>query len=136
MSTIKLDTNRIKQNLETVANAYNDGDAGYTRLAFAAEEDLAIDWVARELETYGAHVRKDAVGNLYGKIGAEDAPVIAFGSHLDTVQDGGLFDGALGVFTGLECIRVLSEQMRDANIAFELIIFKGEIGRASCRERG
>lgn len=124
----QLDSNRIKQNLETVANEYNSGEEGYTRLAFSTEEDQAIDWVAEELKSYGAHVRKDAVGNLYGRIGPEHAPVIAFGSHLDTVENGGLFDGALGVFTGLECIRVLSEQLDDAQIAYELICFKGEEG--------
>lgn len=126
MAIIKADTERIKRNLETVANQYNAGDVGYNRLAFSKEEDEAIDWVAEELKSYGAKVRKDTVGNLYGRIGPENAPVIAFGSHLDTVRNGGLFDGALGVFVGLECIRVLQDQLEDANIAFELVVFKGE----------
>lgn len=128
MSKIKLNSQKIKHNLETVANNYNNSDLGYTRLAFSTEEDEAFAWVEVALKTYGARVRKDAVGNLYGRIGPEDAPVIAFGSHLDTVQNGGLFDGALGVFVGLECIRVLNEHPSEANIAFELICFKGEEG--------
>nr|WP_285858884.1 Zn-dependent hydrolase [Bhargavaea ginsengi] len=128
MSKVKLDVERIKHQLETVANRYNSGEKGYTRLAFSKEEDQVIDWVAQELETYGARVRKDSIGNLYGRIGPEDAPVIAFGSHVDTVKNGGLFDGALGVFVGLECIRVLRDQMDDAEAAFELVIFKGEEG--------
>lgn len=126
LSQITIDIEKVKHNLETVAKAYNSDELGYTRLAFSKEEDQAIDWVAEELKKYGARVRKDTVGNLYGRIGPEDAPVIAFGSHLDTVKHGGLFDGALGVFVGLECIRILQEQPSHANIAFELICFKGE----------
>lgn len=125
---MKMDIDRVKTNIENVSQSYNSSEAGYTRLAFSKEEDQAIDWVAEELNSYGARVRKDAVGNLFGRIGPEDAPVIAFGSHLDTVKNGGLFDGALGVFAGLECLRVLKEQKQDANIAFELVCFKGEEG--------
>ncbi|WP_010530061.1 M20 family metallo-hydrolase [Lentibacillus jeotgali] len=128
MQKLKIDINRVKYNLENVAQVYNSGEDGYTRLAFSKEEDQAIDWVAEELKSYGARVRKDAVGNLYGRIGPEDAPVIAFGSHLDTVKNGGLFDGAVGVFTGLECIRALKEQNFDSNMAYELVCFKGEEG--------
>ncbi|WP_245744276.1 hydantoinase/carbamoylase family amidase [Bhargavaea ginsengi] len=125
---MKLDVERIKHQLETVANRYNSGEKGYTRLAFSKEEDQVIEWVAQELETYGARVRTDSIGNLYGTIGPDNAPVIAFGSHVDTVKNGGLFDGALGVFVGLECIRVLRDQMDNAEVAFELVIFKGEEG--------
>lgn len=128
LSKVKLDVERIKHQLETVANRYNSGEKGYTRLAFSKEEDQVIEWVAQELETYGARVRTDSVGNLYGTIGPDNAPVIAFGSHVDTVKNGGLFDGALGVFVGLECIRVLRDQMDNAEVAFELVIFKGEEG--------
>ncbi|SEI87887.1 allantoate deiminase [Bhargavaea ginsengi] len=128
MSKVKLDVERIKHQLETVANRYNSGEKGYTRLAFSKEEDQVIEWVAQELETYGARVRTDSIGNLYGTIGPDNAPVIAFGSHVDTVKNGGLFDGALGVFVGLECIRVLRDQMDNAEVAFELVIFKGEEG--------
>lgn len=128
MSKVTIDIEKIKHNLEHVAERYNSGTKGYTRLAFSKEEDQAIDWVAEKLRSYGARVRKDRIGNLYGRIGPEEAPVIAFGSHLDTVKHGGLFDGALGVFVGLECIRALKDQMADAKVAFELICFKGEEG--------
>lgn len=123
---VLLDINRIKHNLITVAQSFNSGDNGYTRLAFSKEEEKAIDWIAQKLRSYGAQIRKDTVGNLYGRIGPKDVPVVAFGSHLDTVENGGLFDGALGVFIGLECIRVLNDFLNDMQIAFELIVFKGE----------
>lgn len=128
MQTVQVDITRVKEKLETVATSFNAGASGYTRLAFSKEEEQAIQWIANELETYGARVRRDSVGNLFGKIGPENAPTYAFGSHLDTVQQGGLFDGALGVFVGLECIRVLKEQGLDQNVAFELICFVGEEG--------
>lgn len=128
MTDLIVDIDRIKNNLEMVANAYNSDDEGYTRLAFSVEEDEAFEWVKRKLTSYGAQIREDAVGNLYGRIGPENVTPIAFGSHLDTVKHGGLFDGALGVFVGLECMRVLKDQQLDKNQAYELICFRGEEG--------
>src|SRR5699024_8902062 len=107
MTIPQLNIERIRDNLEKVANLYNSGKEGYTRLAFSPEENQAIAWVQKELELLGAEVRVDSIGNLFGRIGPQNVQPIAFGSHLDTVKNGGLFDGALGVFVGLECLRVL-----------------------------
>jgi len=128
MTEIQLDIEQVKNNLEKVANLYNSGEKGYTRLAFSNEEDNAIAWVQKELELLGAEVRIDGVGNLFGRIGPSNVKAIAFGSHLDTVKNGGLFDGALGVFVGLECLRTLKENQFDKQTAYELICFKAEEG--------
>src|SRR5699024_3561964 len=128
MTIPQLNIERRRNNLEKVANLYNSGTEGYTRLAFSHEENQAIAWVQKELELLGAEVRVDSVGNLFGRIGPQNIRPIAFGSHLDTVKNGGLFDGALGVFVGLECLRVLKENQFDKQKSYELICFKGEEG--------
>src|SRR5699024_4853878 len=106
----------------------NNETVGYTRLAFSNEEEQAIGWVKNELELIGAEVRIDSIGNLFGRIGPKDVAAVAFGSHLDTVRQGGLYDGALGVMVGLECLRFLKENQYDQRTAYELICFKAEEG--------
>jgi N-carbamoyl-L-amino-acid hydrolase len=50
----------------------------------------------------------DPAGNIFGGLGASaiapDRPVVLTGSHIDTVPEGGILDGALGVLAGLECL--------------------------------
>ena len=124
---MSIDINRIKENLEYVGNTFNSGSEGYNRLAFSKEEKDAINWLEEELKNNGISVRRDSIGNLFARIGPEDKPVYAFGSHLDTVKNGGLYDGALGVMAALECLLQLKEQ-NSQNTAYELVCLVGEEG--------
>jgi allantoate deiminase len=74
-------------------------EIGATRVGYSAEEDEAHRLVARWLEDAGLRVEVDASGNTFGLRG--EARVWS-GSHLDTVPDGGRFDGALGVVAAIE----------------------------------
>ncbi|MEY8560828.1 M20 family metallo-hydrolase [Jeotgalicoccus halotolerans] len=124
---MSININRIKENLEHVGNTFNSGSEGYNRLAFSKEEKDAINWLEEELKNNGISVRRDSIGNLFARIGPEDKPVYAFGSHLDTVKNGGLYDGALGVMAALECLLQLKEQ-NSQNAAYELVCLVGEEG--------
>src|SRR5690625_1087086 len=115
-----MDINRVKENLEYVGNTFNSSTEGFNRLAFSIEENDAINWLEKELQNHGITARRDAVGNLFARVGPENAPVYAFGSHLDTVKQGGLFDGALGVMIGLECLIQLKEKNLK-HAAYELV---------------
>src|SRR5436190_17324211 len=72
---------------------------GATRIGYSAEEDAAHALAARWLEEVGLAVERDAAGNLFGRRGDG---ALWLGSHLDTVPNGGRFDGALGVVAALE----------------------------------
>ena len=73
-----------------------DEDDGTTRLAWTREDLDAADWFARRAVAIDRRMERDPAGNLWA---APDAPGPwwAVGSHLDTVERGGRFDGALGV---------------------------------------
>lgn len=120
-----VDINRVKTNLELIGDKFNSDIKGFNRLAFSQEEKDAINWLEQELGKNDIDVRRDSVGNLFARIGPDNAPVYAFGSHLDTVKQGGLFDGALGVIAGLECLIQLKEQ-KPENVAYELVCLVGE----------
>jgi allantoate deiminase len=72
------------------------------------------------MEDAGLEVSVDPAGNLFGRLhGASDATEIWTGSHLDTVPQGGRFDGALGVVAALEAVERLGKQPRTlAVVAF------------------
>jgi allantoate deiminase len=72
---------------------------GATRVGGSSEEDAAHRLVAIWLQDAGLEVEVDAAGNTFGRRG--DGRVWA-GSHLDSVPNGGRFDGALGVVAAIE----------------------------------
>jgi len=72
---------------------------GASRLGYSPEEDAAHALAARWFAEAGLEVETDAAGNLFGRRGDGR---LWIGSHLDTVPDGGRFDGALGVVAAVE----------------------------------
>lgn len=126
--TLKVDIKSIKENLEYVGSTFNSDTLGYNRLAFSKEEDQAINWLKSRLEAEKISCWNDAMGNLFARIGPDNSQAVAIGSHLDTVKNGGLYDGALGVMIGVECLIQLKNDERYKDKAFELIVFKAEEG--------
>jgi hydantoinase/carbamoylase family amidase len=80
---------------------------GITRLAWTPELAEVTRWVADELARLGLEPQIDPAGNLIARWPAPDGPAVMVGSHLDTVPDGGAFDGTLGVLCAVEAIRQL-----------------------------
>ena len=90
------------------------GGPGANRPGYTPAEDeahaLAADWM-REA---GLDVAVDPHGNLVGRLAGEDAslPEVWTGSHLDSVPQGGRYDGALGVVAGIEALERLGPRRR------------------------
>jgi N-carbamoyl-L-amino-acid hydrolase len=88
--------------------AAKTGDGvGITRASYGAGESLALDLVEAEARAAGLATARDEGANLVVTLnGSEpDQPFIACGSHLDSVPQGGNFDGAAGVVAGLAVLR-------------------------------
>ncbi|WP_241666887.1 Zn-dependent hydrolase [Muricoccus nepalensis] len=87
---------------ERLREATGDG-VGITRESYGAGESLALDIVEAEARAGGLGTHRDAGANLVVTLPGSDPslPVIACGSHLDSVPQGGNFDGAAGVVAGL-----------------------------------
>lgn len=104
--------------------------AGITRKAFTLEEMSATKLVASYMNEAELSVRVDEVGNLIGrKEGLNpDAPVVLTGSHIDTVHEGGAFDGSLGVLGGIEVLQTMIEQGIQTEHPIEVIAYKDEEG--------
>ena len=78
------------------------GGPGANRPHRSAAEDEAHELAARWMQAEGLRVEIDASGNLIGRLAARDD--VWVGSHLDSVPQGGRFDGALGVVAGIEAV--------------------------------
>src|SRR3712207_560297 len=82
------------------------------------------------MEEAGLSVREDAVGNLFGhrQGKSKDAPAVLVGSHLDSVYNGGNFDGPLGVLAGIEIFQTMNERGIQTERPIEVIAFTDEEG--------
>lgn len=110
--------------------ACTDTPGRITRLAFSPAlrraHDLALGWM-REA---GMGARRDAAGNLVGRYegAAPGARAVMLGSHLDTVHDGGAYDGALGVVAAIEVVARLRAAGTRLAHALEVVSFADEEG--------
>jgi len=87
-----------------------------------------VGWM-REIGFDSAHI--DAVGNVVGRYegATPDAKTLLTGSHFDTVRNGGKYDGRLGIFVPMACVRELKKQGRRLPFAFEVVGFAEEEGQ-------
>jgi allantoate deiminase len=90
---------------------------GPTRPGYSHEEDAAHELAAAWMREAGLEVGRDDAGNLFGRRGAAR---IWSGSHLDSVPNGGRFDGVLGVVAALEA----AERLPEAELA--VVAFRAE----------
>jgi allantoate deiminase len=100
-----------------------DPEGGCTRLAYTAAEREAHDLLARWAGDLGASVEVDPVGNSICVFDDRE-PYLLLGSHLDTVRQGGMFDGVAGVLVGLAA----AERLRPEHHGLRVIAFAGEEG--------
>lgn len=121
---------RLMSNLHKVGEIGNDPSGGITRLAFSKEYKEASEILINLMEESNLEVNVDPLHNVIGKrLGKnKKLPSIIIGSHLDTVKNGGLYDGNLGVAAGLECLKTLNDNNIETNHTIELISFNAEEG--------
>jgi allantoate deiminase len=117
----------LTTDIEAAARFGGEG-TGVTRLAWTPELRQVMDWLTEQLTALGLEVEIDPAGNLIGKWQAGTGKPIAVGSHLDTVPTGGRYDGALGVLSGLQAIRLLKERGVEPSRPLWLISFMDEEG--------
>ena len=128
--TLRVNSERLLRDFEQLSEIGATVGGGVSRLALSNEDLAARSWFADRIEEAGLQVRDDEVGNLSGLLCADDpdAKTLMIGSHLDTVPNGGRFDGAIGVLIALECLRRLNEAGVNPRCHLEAINFTDEEG--------
>lgn len=121
---------RLKDNILCVGTVGKQSDDSITRLGFSKEYFEAVNIVKKLMEEANLNVTIDKVGNIRGYREGTDKTlkIIMIGSHLDTVKNGGIFDGNLGVMSALECMYMLNEKKMDLKHSIEIVGFNSEEG--------
>jgi N-carbamoyl-L-amino-acid hydrolase len=130
-----IDGERLRADIEANA-AFGAVDAdegrGRTLLTGSDADRAARQRFVDRLRDAGLDVRVDAVGNIAGRWtppGCDpDAAPVAFGSHLDSVPRGGIFDGPLGTYAALEGVRAMQDAGVTLGRPIEVVSFTEEEG--------
>ncbi|RCW42231.1 Zn-dependent hydrolase [Paenibacillus prosopidis] len=125
---LRVNTARLEQSIHALAMFGRNEHGGLDRTTFTPAELAARDWLKDQLARIALEIRVDQAANIWAvRKGNEPIlPAIAFGSHIDTVPNGGKYDGALGVLIALEVMRVLQEHEIITRHPLELVSFSAE----------
>ncbi|SOY92811.1 Allantoate amidohydrolase [Cupriavidus taiwanensis] len=101
---------------------------GITRDSYGPGESAAADHLRRFAGQHGLDVRSDRAANLVFALPDEDprAPAAWVGSHVDSVPQGGNFDGLAGIVAGLLCLIARKAQGGSGAAPLRVIAFRGE----------
>jgi hydantoinase/carbamoylase family amidase len=116
--------NRVRDRLEQLARVGADAAGGVTRLAYSREEREAHALFARWAADDGCETLVDEAGNSVA-VYAPGTPYFLAGSHLDSVVQGGIYDGAAGVVGALEAARLAGDGLRHG---LRVVAFAAEEG--------
>ncbi|WP_299091070.1 Zn-dependent hydrolase [uncultured Metabacillus sp.] len=126
--SVMINANRLLKHLQELSQiGRNALTGGINRFSFTPEEQQAIELVTSYMEEAGMTITVDAVGNVIGTYG-EESETVMLGSHIDTVPEGGKYDGALGVLAAIEVVQTIHEQQLSLSKKIEVVAFKDEEG--------
>jgi allantoate deiminase len=104
----KVDEGRLWRQINELGSIGSIGrNGGIIRPTWSPQYESARRWLIKLMDEAGLETEIDAVGNTWGRWRTGELPALVIGSHIDTVPNGGRFDGALGVLAGIEAVSSL-----------------------------
>ncbi len=129
LNSLPIDAARLKARIDQLGEVGKHPDGGLYRGLYDDGCAKAMALVRSWLEEAGLETRFDAVGNLYGQLaGGRDGDVVMTGSHVDTVRQGGKYDGALGIHVAIAAVEALREVAGTPRRPLEVLV--------TCEEEG
>ena len=124
-----VDSQRLQGTLEKLSEFGRNSEGGVTRIGFSETDLAARGYVSGLMKQAGLQVRVDPAGNMFGlRAGSEELPILLFGSHIDSVLQGGNFDGDVGSMGAIEVIRALNDGSVKTRHPLEVVIWSNEEG--------
>ena len=129
MKSLNINSKRLNQTLSELGTIGSTSQ-GMQRLAFTQYDIEARDMTLSLMSGAGLNTRIDTAGNIIArKEGTSpDLAAIALGSHIDTVPNGGKYDGALGVIGAIEVAQILEDTQTKLRHPLEIVVFTNEEG--------
>jgi allantoate deiminase len=112
------------------APPYSEVEGQLTRRFLTPAHEAALVALSGWMLEAGMSVRRDAAANLIGRYEGEfpDAKALIIGSHIDSVRNGGRYDGPLGIMLGIDVVEALNRAGRRLPFAIEVVAFGDEEG--------
>ena len=128
--TIRVNEKRFLEDFSRLTRDGATPEGGLNRPALSEAHLAARETFRNMIWERGFRIREDTAGNLSAcyALSGTGKPVLLLGSHLDSVANGGRFDGALGVAAAFEVMQVLRDHEADAEMPVEVIDFTDEEG--------
>lgn len=128
--TLRGNPKRMEDRILSLSQFGTNPQGGVSRVAYSEADLQGRKYLMGLMQNAGLSVVVDAAGNIIGKRKGQNAnlPVIAFGSHIDSVPEGGNYDGDVGSLGAIECVELLNENKITTAHPLEVIIFQNEEG--------
>ena len=103
---------RMKDKIKTFSAFGDAGHGGITRYSLSEAAIMARNEFKKRMEKIGAKIETDDLGDMYATLEGSDpdAKRIVMGSHVDSVKNGGNYDGILGVMSAMEVLETVAEK--------------------------
>jgi N-carbamoyl-L-amino-acid hydrolase len=126
----RADAGRLERRIAELGRFGANPEGGVSRVAFSAADIAGRAYVASLMRDAGLAVHIDTAGNLIGRRDGTDAalPAIMTGSHIDSVPQGGNYDGDVGVLGALEVAELLRARGIATRHPLEFVVFTDEEG--------
>ena len=129
LSALPIDPQRLQARIDQLGAIGVHPNGGLFRTLYDDGWVEAMALLKRWLEEAGLTTRFDAVGNLSGRAeGTDGGDAVVTGSHVDTVRQGGKYDGALGVHMAIAAVQALLESAGQPRRPLEVLV--------TCEEEG
>lgn len=127
---LRVNVKRLEQRILALAEFGKNPFGGVSRVAFSEADIQGRNYVISLMREAGLKVKIDAAGNIIGRREGRDPklPSIIFGSHIDSVPNGGNYDGDVGSIGAIECAQVLHENNLATRHPLEVVVFADEEG--------
>jgi len=121
---------RMTDKIKTFSRFGDAGHGGITRYTLSPEDIQARNEFIKRMEAIGAIIEIDDVANVYATLPGTDraAKRIVIASHVDSVKNGGNYDGILGVMAGMEVLESIADQNIDHTHPLTAMIWTNEEG--------
>jgi len=127
---LRINSDRFQANFRSLAQIGASEDGGINRTTFSPAHLQAREWFRDRITDANLELHMDSAGNHSAILRciSANAPTLLLGSHLDSVPNGGMFDGALGVLAALEVLQTVQDEKLSLPFHLEAIDFTDEEG--------
>ena len=127
---LRVDGDRLNETMEHMHTFGENAEGGSDRVAYSDHNRVAYDYLFSLMLQSGLMPRIDVAGNLVGRMegGVDGLAPIVTGSHIDTVPNGGHYDGIVGVMSAIEVARTLHEAGERLDHPLEVVVWSNEEG--------